>query len=179
MADVLFVHGLKSGKSSTKYEALAEFDRDCIEFDYPRSCPFEVSGALFDHALTTDVKVIVGHSLGGGLALSLSAKLQIPCVVVNPSFHAMTVANGFTRESYNEWQKVIWYFNQGRQYPFGIGLIELGDEIVDQKRNLSTLANYLDLMVWHGGYHRFSRLQKLKDSVSYLLNTPLSRTDGC
>lgn len=183
MADVLFIHGLNSSKNSNKYTCLEGIDKDCIEFDYQNSKPTDVIEKLALRVGQGDIKVIVGHSFGGGIAMTLSAKFQLPCVVVNPSFDAANFKNGF-RCDFNDfylWTHKIQRGCISGDFPnpaFGIGLLEFGDEIVNQEDN-AWIGKYLELKTWPDGHHRFSRLQELKDSVEYLLNTPLSRTDGC
>ena len=84
---ILYLHGFNSAAGGKKVlrlkEMLPEYDvlNPTIDFiDLPMNICNELSKQITHH----QVKMVVGSSMGGFYALYLSAKNNIPCVLVNP-----------------------------------------------------------------------------------------------
>ncbi len=157
-----FFHGLDSSHESSKYKALPA-PKMCIDMDF--SAPDEMIDLVLDVSRPDDI--FVGHSFGALWALCAAGAGK--CILINPSFRPDRYfgegADKVLRHRYEAMYDGAFKFASRVQ---GIALIELGDEVVDQRPNIELLSKYMDVEVFDGGHHRFKRVHIIPKYVSSL-----------
>lgn len=159
-----FFHGLDSSHESSKYKALPA-PKMCIDMDF--SAPDDMVQTVLDVSRPDDI--FVGHSFGALWALCAAGTSAGKCLLINPSLRPDRFfgerANAVLRERYERMYEGAMNFISTVH---GIALIELGDEIVDQRPNIELLSKYMDVEVFDKGHHRFQRVHLIPKFVSSL-----------
>lgn len=168
--DVIFLHGYRSSRNSTKCEVLKAdptLNVGVVEVDFDTVTPEEYVAAFERVAFLMDDPIIVGHSLGGFCARVLSYKYGYRTLCYNPSpvpwetlpavakfAHGMIAGNDF---AYNTVPCI--YF------------LEMGDEVLDHNQFLSEgFYSNGQIIKRPGGHHRGEYVEELPSLVHRLAN---------
>ena len=163
---ILFLHGLDSSKESTKFEAIDAKNKYCINVDY-RNLNFQTVATFYQDIIDKiKPEILVGHSLGTYWALKMSALLQIPAVIANPSQHPQF------RDDY----KATDEHDLDHAIP-QVAYLELGDEILDMYAVEQQLSPYMAVHCVEGGHHRLAHPHQLNPLIDYLEDTFLCPKD--
>lgn len=154
MSKILFLHGLDSSRESTKFHAIDEVYKYCINVDY-RNLSYS-SVAEFYHETIETIKpdILVGHSLGGYWALKMSHAHQIPCVIANPSLQP-NFRDDYPAIDHGDLQHDIPQF----------AYLELGDEILDMHAVQAQLEDYMHIQAVNGGHHRLAHPEQINTLI--------------
>jgi predicted esterase YcpF (UPF0227 family) len=168
-----FFHGLDSSHESSKYKAL-QAPKACINMDF--SQPDQMVDIVLDCTRPDDI--FVGHSFGALWALAAAGASSGKCLLINPSFRPDRYfgpdAPLHLKARYEAMYQGAFKFASGVH---GVALIELGDEIIDQRPNIELLTKYMDVEVYDKGHHRFQRVHLLPKFVNELRNSFAERSD--
>ena len=98
--NVLNIHGYKGTPHNAAYGALCSQEVTIVspEIDYDKESPEDILRKLTDLCASEDIQSIVGTSLGGFFALVISAKKEIPVILVNPCLQPEVILPGLGYE---------------------------------------------------------------------------------
>ncbi len=89
MKSILYIHGFNSAGNATKAKKLIEYFPDyeivAPTLDYYNASPDELISQLKHEIDTHDIKIIVGTSLGGMMAMYMSAMCGLKALAINPA----------------------------------------------------------------------------------------------
>lgn len=169
--DVIFLHGYKSSRNSTKYHALKadpSLNVGVVEVDFDTVTAEEYIAAFERVAFMMDDPIIVGHSLGGFCARVLSYKYGYRTICYNPSPEPWHTLQG---------NVVDFADNLIRINDFAynmvpcIYMLEMGDEVLDHQAFLDRGLYINGEVIKHeGGHHRGEFVHELPGLVHTLAN---------
>ena len=84
---ILNIHDYHEDKNNTAYRALqaCEFEIINQQYDYDGMDPFPLFDLICAHFLRNFCDIVVGTGIGAFFAICISAKYQVPCVLINPT----------------------------------------------------------------------------------------------
>ena len=154
---ILFLHGLDSSRESTKFHAIDDNQKYCIDIDY-RNLNFQTVADFYrDIIAKIKPEILVGHSLGAYWALKMSALCKIPTVIANPS-----LSPNF-REDYPPINEDDLEHDIAQ-----IAYLELGDEILDMYAVLEQLEPYMIVQALEGGHHRLASPENINELIQHM-----------
>jgi len=182
----IYLHGFNSqgNPSSAKLEVLRELG-DVTTLDYNSFASYEeilsdlkekVSKKLDD--LPYGEAALVGTSLGGYWAATLSGIYGVPAIILNPSIQpSKTLTNhvGMTLENFVSGEVNTLHEDVPKSYPDlvkdGILLIMLdeGDEVLDSFETQKYFTDY-EPILFKGGSHRFEHMKEALPEIKRFLN---------
>ena len=172
---VLYIHGFASSGRSGKAQVL----RRHMPRVYAPSLSVNPELAIDTLQQFIDLlgrPLLVGSSLGGFYAHYLSAALGLPAVLVNPALQALTLlqrAVGLQRSFADgaEFEFTADHLQALGRYQVAhpaqqqlLLLVELGDELIDQRQSLQLLPN-AETVALEGGDHGFSRFEEQMETI--------------
>lgn len=181
--EILFVHGFMSGAQSSKWLHLQTLtDRytvNLFEVDYRAEPPDWVLDRLIERVRRLDdlEAVVVAHSLGCFFTRLAQLRLRgFSSILLNPSFKpSSTLFKGGERSmpaafqaQYEQLEQEVGRRVGSRDGPETV-LIELGDEVVDQRAQLHFFEQSA-LMTLEGGGHSFEAFDVLNQHIERCIN---------
>lgn len=190
---ILYLHGFASaGKNSVKEKALKEmFPEETVYSPNLSHDPVEATqeAEKYLRQIYNDghnKTIIVGTSLGGFYAWYLSAKFDIPAVLINPVYSPNEVMTQFLGKNKNfatgkEFEWVEEHIAQLEKYAdfakknYDKSIIKVvvakDDDLIPYEKVIKTFTHdHTDIHVFDDGGHRFDKLERLKDIIKPELN---------
>lgn len=186
---ILYIHGFaSSGSNSPKVKALQEmFPEEKIyspDLHYDPIKAEEILESLLRSIYKTDPSkmLIIGTSLGGFYGWYLSAKYDVPAVLINPVYSPKDLMGQFlgknknlsTSEEFDWKQEYIDQLEDFADYArsnYSPNLIKVvvakDDNLISYEKVLQNFAHeHTNIHVFDDGGHRFSDMTKIKDLVN-------------
>ena len=178
--NILYLHGFNSApNNSNKYQILRAY---CIKHGYDLTTPkidyrnIESEIRRLTNMIQEDEWVIIGSSLGGWLAYTLSRLTLHKCVLINPSIEpnvSLAVHNNKTLTNHGNGDVKEWLPMHTKQYNKLIinniaptlVLLDSADEVIDSHNSYRMFENYAQVEMFDGGDHRF---QHMLESMIYI-----------
>lgn len=164
---LLYLGGMYATKESTTYTTLQKHFKNIeVEYvDYDRRNAIMAkeqikSKIIYAQDCYKNV-LLCGNSLGGYWANYFSEKMQIPCILINPSLFPKTNLEKYemSQETLHEFEESTLYYKNKR------ALFGRNDEIVNNKLNEEKLQD-IKKIIWVDDGHRLTNCEVLIDLIS-------------
>lgn len=159
---IVFFHGYGSSVNTDKFVKIPYTNKKAIQLDYDKGLKETLEKAenfVKEQLKEYEEVILVGHSMGGYLANQLSAKLNQPAVLINPSI--------FPHDNKHEICDIDTMF-QVSNSKVNI-LVENDDELFNipkQKELLLKLPNNYHIEFFNNGHHRINRISDIAYSIA-------------
>jgi len=161
---IRFYHGYGSSSETNKFTEIDYEDKHAVTVNYDKLSYNDVETLYSTQIEKEKPELLVGHSLGGYWALKMSAKYEIPTVIINP---ALFPKNSLPHLNYSEDIIEDDLDNKIPKYVY----IELADEKIPVLRTIDTLRKYSKVTAIAGGHHRVQFMDKVNDVITFAMNT--------
>jgi len=160
---IRFYHGYQSSNQTNKFTEIECENKSAVTVDYEALSYAEVEALYSAQIENEKPEILVGHSLGGYWALKMSAKYEIPAVVLNPALYPEISLPHLNYETITQAELE----NRVPKYAY----VELGDEVIDVPRTVTALKPVAYMMLNVNGHHRIERMDLVNELITYAMNT--------
>jgi len=160
---IMFYHGYQSSSQTNKFTQIKRYDKKCQTVNYDFLSYAEINALYSEQIESSKPEMLVGHSLGAYWALKMSAKYEIPAVIINPAiFPEKSLPHlAYPNISENELK------NRVPKYVY----IETSDEIIEVSKTIKMLKDVSYLKCHEGGHHRVENMDNVNELIDYAFNT--------
>ncbi|WP_366882596.1 YqiA/YcfP family alpha/beta fold hydrolase [Sulfuricurvum sp.] len=185
---IIYIHGFGSHGNGSKAVALRDFcKRKNIHFIAPSlstipDLAIQTLEELIESFQMTENVSLVGSSLGGYYAMSLSYKYNLPCVLINPAIYpykTLSRALGFPPNFYDqstyEWN--ISHLEMLKKHEVkeysgenALLMVQTADEVLDYTEAVEKLSR-AQMIIEEGGDHGFQGIERHFQTIIEFLDT--------
>lgn len=174
----MYLHGYGSAykPGSEKVIALRNLGKvHGISLDYAVGAQACID-AVIEYAMSEDIDLLVGCSMGGWLSSHAASQLGLPFVALNPAIrpsesllkYVGTVVN-FSGKDCEITRNVVLEYPDIATDGCGLILCQDGDEVIDPKITIKELEPYYKTELVAGGSHRFEHLERHLPAIENLV----------